>query len=130
MFCSNFSFENSLCNDYVTEKFYKIFDYDMIPVVLGQANYSQLAPPNSYINVQDFDSTEKLADYLKYLDRNETAYAEYFEWKIYFKVNIFSRVFCNLCKSLNDKSMPMKTYSNMDQWWVQDADCTGEKRLI
>jgi hypothetical protein len=114
----------------VTEKFYKIFDYDMIPVVYGKANYSQMAPAKSYINAQDYESAEKLADYLNYLDKNETAFAEYFEWKRYFQVNYFSRVFCNLCQALNDQSMPKKVYTNIDQWWVQEANCSGQERQI
>jgi len=34
------SFENSMCNDYISEKFFKILKYNIIPVVLGGANYS------------------------------------------------------------------------------------------
>jgi alpha-1,3-fucosyltransferase len=34
------SFENSICNDYITEKFFKILKFNIIPVVLGRANYS------------------------------------------------------------------------------------------
>ena len=33
------SFENSICLDYVTEKFFNILNYDMIPVVMGGAHY-------------------------------------------------------------------------------------------
>jgi hypothetical protein len=48
------SFENSVCEDYVTEKFWKVLDYSIIPVVLGGANYSKFAPTKSYINARDF----------------------------------------------------------------------------
>lgn len=34
-----FSFENSICNDYITEKFFDILRYDIIPVVFGGGNY-------------------------------------------------------------------------------------------
>jgi hypothetical protein len=34
------AFENSICDDYVSEKFFKILNYSIIPVVLGGANYS------------------------------------------------------------------------------------------
>lgn len=55
---SHFSFENSLCMDYVTEKFFKVFDYDMVPIVFGSADYSKIAPPKSYIKVEDFESLQ------------------------------------------------------------------------
>jgi alpha-1,3-fucosyltransferase len=35
-----FAFENSICDDYVSEKFFKILSFPIIPVVLGGANYS------------------------------------------------------------------------------------------
>jgi len=53
-----FSFENSLCKDYVTEKFFKVFEHDMVPIVFGHADYSKIAPPKSYIKVEDFKSIE------------------------------------------------------------------------
>ena len=34
-----FSFENSLCLDYVTEKFFEMLKYNMVPVVYASANY-------------------------------------------------------------------------------------------
>ncbi len=105
-------FENSVCNDYVTEKFWKVLRFSLIPVVLGGANYSRIAPAKSYIDVRDFESVEKLADYLKYLDANVTAYAEYFEWKRFFRLTDYSKkAFCQLCQALHQDSTP-KVYSN------------------
>ncbi len=34
------SFENSMCDDYVTEKFFLVMDHNIVPVVYGKANYS------------------------------------------------------------------------------------------
>ena len=48
------SFENSLCSDYITEKFWKVLDYNVIPVVLNGANMTKFAPKNSYIDLKDF----------------------------------------------------------------------------
>ena len=42
------------CRDYVTEQFFNMYNLNMIPVVLGGANYSAIAPPHSYINAADF----------------------------------------------------------------------------
>ena len=118
-----------MCKDYITEKFFKVFDYDMIPIVFGTANYSKVAPAKSYVNVNDFETFEMFVAHLQYLERNVTAYAEYFEWKNHFKVNFFSKVFCHLCQALNDKTSPAKTYSNLHQWWVDDAHCIGDKLI-
>ena len=61
LFCSIYfqfylSLENSLCTDYVTEKFWKILPYNVIPVVLNGANMSNIAPKNSYIDFKDFNN--------------------------------------------------------------------------
>ena len=49
--------ENSLCTDYVTEKFWKVLDYNVIPVVLNGANMSNIAPKHSYIDFKDFNDS-------------------------------------------------------------------------
>ncbi|XP_014671283.1 PREDICTED: alpha-(1,3)-fucosyltransferase C-like [Priapulus caudatus] len=61
------AFENSLCRDYVTEKLFLSLKRNSVLVVMGNANYSCIAPPNSYIDVADFASPKDLADYLVYL---------------------------------------------------------------
>ena len=50
------SFENSLCDDYVSERFFNILHADMIPVVMNGANMSRIAPKHSYIDLEDFTS--------------------------------------------------------------------------
>lgn len=35
------SFENSVCDQYITEKFFKILQYDTIPIVLGAGDYQR-----------------------------------------------------------------------------------------
>ena len=51
----------------------------MVPVVYSGAQFDKIAPPKSYINALDYESPEELANYLLYLDKNHTAYKEYFE---------------------------------------------------
>ena len=48
------SLENSLCKDYLTEKFWKILPYNVIPIVLNGVNMTSIAPPHSYIDIKDF----------------------------------------------------------------------------
>ena len=43
---------------------------------MGGADYKKIAIPGSFINVLDFPSVKALADYLLYLDKNNTAYNE------------------------------------------------------
>ena len=121
------SFENSLCKDYVTEKFWSPLNQNILPVVLGGANYSQIAPPKSYIDALNFANPKHLAKHLNYLMTNTTAYNEYFQWKKYFDVKIvaeenFAKAMCQLCQALNDPERPEKHYEDMNSWWRKATD--------
>ena len=78
------SLENSIhCKDYITEKFFNnALLAGTVPVVLGakKEDYDLVAPRNSYIYAKDY-SNKELVDLLNYLDRNDTAYKEYFKWR-------------------------------------------------
>ena len=74
-------FENSYCDQYVTEKFWFRMSQNVLPIVLGGGPYTQMAPPHSHINVEDFESPKELADYLKQLDKNSDDYLSYFSGK-------------------------------------------------
>ena len=43
------AFENSICPDYISEKYWRNINLPVVPVVLGGANYSKDVPPHSYI---------------------------------------------------------------------------------
>ncbi|XP_050730162.1 alpha-(1,3)-fucosyltransferase C-like isoform X2 [Eriocheir sinensis] len=68
------AFENAICQDYITEKFYQALTLDVIPVVLGGGDYLNEAPPHSYIDALAFPSPKKLAEYLKRVAENREAY--------------------------------------------------------
>jgi len=76
-----FAFENSNDRDYVTEKFFQPLEAGSVPVFYGTSNIADFAPEHSYINVNDFESPQELAEYLKFLDQNDDAYEEYLAWK-------------------------------------------------
>ena len=61
------AFENSLCRDYITEKFWKVLSYNVVPVVLNGVNMTKVAPPHSYIDIKDFDSVEGQTPYMQYV---------------------------------------------------------------
>ena len=78
------AFENSNCDDYITEKFFNpIRRGDMIPIVMGASKeaYNMFGPQGSFIHVSDYSGPEHLGQYLNYLDRNDTAYSQYFRWR-------------------------------------------------
>ncbi|XP_076816990.1 alpha-(1,3)-fucosyltransferase 7-like isoform X2 [Clavelina lepadiformis] len=78
------SFENAqYCKDYMTEKFWlNAIASGRVPVVWGPSkeDVEKLAPTGSFIHTDDFKTPADLAKYLLYLDSNDTAYGEYFEW--------------------------------------------------
>ena len=59
------SFENAMCGDYITEKFFMVLNQNVIPVVFTGANMSRIAPPQSYINVADFLTIQDLVAHLE-----------------------------------------------------------------
>ncbi|CAH1799548.1 unnamed protein product, partial [Owenia fusiformis] len=78
------AFENSNCMEYITEKLWLLsYDQKVIPIVMGapKSDYIAQAPPNSFIHVDDFKSPKALAEYITMLDKNNTAYNEYFQWR-------------------------------------------------
>ena len=98
------AFENSLCLDYVTEKFYYSYEHNMVPVVFGWADYSLHGPPGSYINALDFNSVKDLADHLLFLDRNDDEYMKYFAWRASYGVKLYNLndMNCIICAAMSD----------------------------
>ncbi|KAK8898387.1 alpha-(1-_3)-fucosyltransferase activity protein [Tritrichomonas musculus] len=76
------AFENSNDPDYVSEKLFQPLRYGSVPIFRGCSNLEDFAPRHSSIDANKFASAKELADYLIYLDNNDTAYNEYFDWKV------------------------------------------------
>jgi alpha-1,3-fucosyltransferase len=116
--------EDFLCPDYVTENFYLALMNGIVPVVYGGADYTQYAPPNSYVNVADFATPKELAEYLLLLDNNEALYSKFFEWKRDYEViPQTADGWCDLCEKLNDPAQERKSYGNLTKWWHEDVPC-------
>ena len=115
--------ENSICEDYITEKLYRTLHLGgIIPVVLGGADYSKLLPPHSVINVMDYSSPRALAEYLHKLDRNDTLYNEYFQWRNHYDSK-GNEALCSLCAYLHNGTLLSKVYGYMSQWYSADTRC-------
>ncbi len=124
------SFENSLCKDYITEKFSNALRFNMVPVVYGGGNYSSILPfPKSFIDVNDFRTIRELGDYLLDLHRNDTAYGEYFEWRRHYSVRIrqgfggFRRMCFALQSGENERGRVVGR--NIKEWWVEKGGCSS-----
>ncbi|XP_047538699.1 alpha-(1,3)-fucosyltransferase C-like [Vanessa atalanta] len=75
--------EDTIAEDYVSEKMVKAMTRIVIPIVLGSSDYNNFLPPGSYINAQSFDM-KKLGAIIDYLIRNPTIYGYFFDWKNYY----------------------------------------------
>lgn len=94
---------------------------------MGGANYTKLAIPGSYINVLDFKTVKDLADYLHYLDKNSTAYNQYFMWRQKYR-ELRMPHFCSFCEVLSSGLTP-KGFSSLTNFWETQGKC-GEKDLL
>ena len=75
------SFENAICHDYITEKFWRPLTIGSVPVVRGSPTIKDWAPQNSIIVAEEFSSPQQLAEYLLFLDRNDTEYEKFLKFK-------------------------------------------------
>lgn len=136
------AFENSVhCTDYLSEKFWRnSLRQGLVPVVSGTHpdDVRAMAPPNSYIHVEDFTSPEALVEYLDYLNQNDTAYLEYHSWRYNepdWTVPTYAqpeeKMICGICHELKERKKlgyPKRIIKSVSNWWwvnVHDDQCTA-----
>ena len=136
------SFENSLCKDYITEKFFHAYKRNIVPVVLGGAlddkeNSSDYinglgTPPHSFIDARQHSSPKSLAKYLNELYASPQLYAEYFWWKDHYNVTfdpaqVTTKTYCDICRHLHEKSgdeeSNHKVIRDLQEFWDDRSRC-------
>ena len=117
------AFENSLCPDYVTEKYYSNAKNHIVPVLFTGANHDHIGlPKNSYVDARAFKNVQELAYYLRYLDRNDTAYNEYHKWAQDYKFES-KRAMCEVCKTLWEReNFPGKSIDLGNFWGLKSCE--------
>ncbi len=118
------AFENEFCDDYVTEKYWERIKLESVPVVMGAAYDNRGVIPGSYIDASKFDSVRSLANYLKYLDKNDTAYNEYFAWKRSYAEDEKYSLLCNICKALHTKHSEKQSTVEVSEFFNKRKTCT------
>jgi glycoprotein 3-alpha-L-fucosyltransferase len=124
------AFESTTCSDYITEKFWRILSFGLIPIVFqpSRQSYERVAPPNSFIHAQDFNfDAQLLAQYLVNVSTNFDLYSSYLKWKLgfttYFKADdVEAYRLCQMCTKLNTETS-LIYYESISSW--SDRQCKG-----
>lgn len=121
------AFENSNSREYITEKFYRNAlgynepDHLLLPIVMGppRQDYVRLAPPGSFIHVDEFRSAQDLAAFLLQLGQDNARYYSYFRWKTLGRF-VETKFMCRICSMLHKSRQinRVKTISNLKDWWL------------
>ena len=116
------AFENTLVEDYVTEKVFRWYNRDIIVVVRGGSNYSRILPLGTFVDAGDFASPIELGKYLKQLAHDKERYTDILKKKDnYYSTDKYVPVQeanCKLCEYLNNLDDHRKSYGNIFKWWL------------
>ncbi|CAD5233138.1 unnamed protein product [Bursaphelenchus xylophilus] len=117
------SFENSFCNEYVTEKFWRF--NELVPVVLSRRYYPKLHP-ESFIALDDFSSLQAAAEYLNYLQKNDSAYVDHLMWTYTHRREFIpvERALCKICNYVisRNTSTP-QVYHRIEEYQNRTSTC-------
>ena len=104
------AFENSICDDYISEKAFRAArgERNPLPIMLGGGSYHKHFPQGSYLDVKNFSSPKALAEYLHFLNQYDDEYNKHFQWKRDYTCEWVS-YYCALCQAL----LPLKNKINV-----------------
>ncbi|XP_053395025.1 alpha-(1,3)-fucosyltransferase fut-5-like [Mercenaria mercenaria] len=121
------SFENSLCEDYITEKFFSYYGLDVVLIVRGGLNYSKYFDKSTFIDTTDFTSVKQLANYMLSLNNSENAYTNYLRNKERYvpaltQEQTVQQSACQLCAKLNNAEKFHNIYYSIESY-VNNNTC-------
>jgi hypothetical protein len=120
------AFENSLCKDYVTEKFSNSFDesYDSLIVYRGAPNVREIFPEkNIYINTFDFQNVKSLAEYLLNVGSSEEKYTALLKQKHRYRMH-YRDYYCSFCEWATNSQNPKPGHIKRDfNEWFRTNKC-------
>uniref|UniRef100_A0AC35FBC8 Fucosyltransferase n=1 Tax=Panagrolaimus sp. PS1159 TaxID=55785 RepID=A0AC35FBC8_9BILA len=117
-----FAFENAVCKDYITEKFWRL-KHLIVPVVLKRSILKGIIEDEYFIAADDFSTPEALANKLSEISENTTEYKKYLNWAFKYKKSPSNdnREFCKLCKIAVKKEKHQ--IPDIYQWWENESQC-------
>lgn len=117
-------FENSECEDYLTEKsFNNAYSKGAIPVIMGPTvnNCELLLPPNSFLHIDNYKSSKELAAHLLEISKSDEILLSYHRWRNDFELlnehgyfGSKSYHWCRVCEALNYNDQAEKVYTEED----------------
>ncbi|KAK2139758.1 hypothetical protein LSH36_1630g00000 [Paralvinella palmiformis] len=127
------AFEKVSCRNYITGEFWFVaLQHDIIPIVMGlpREDYEKVAPPQSFIHIDDFQSISALAKYLYKVSNDINLYQSYFEWKRNGFVSfrnpwpvLGDAYWCDLCFKLHNMPKRRRIRWNIHEWWNYETQC-------
>ena len=86
-------------------------------------DYQAIAPPNSFIHVDDFESPRHLADYLSNISDDVNLRRQYLEWH---NTGVFidTDIWCRFCALLHNSNHHVTWYEDINWWWRKDCVCS------
>ena len=75
------AFDETNSKDHISEVVWEAFVSGAVPVVLGADNLRDRLPPNSFINVKDYNHWDELGDYVKKVISDKDLWLSYHKWR-------------------------------------------------
>ena len=123
------AFENNLCEEYISEKFFENYKYDIIQVVRGGRPRTRPVDGNkmAYVSTSDFTNAHALGLYLKKLKQNVTHYAALMAVKDEYEAvsyqEMFQNAICQTCERLHNLDHHRQTYKDIYHWMQTQESC-------